>query len=251
MALDNEKPAQPSSGPEAPQQAKLRTITDARTMRALAHPVRIALIEALALGGPMTATEVGERIDESPTTCSFHLRQLAKYGFVEEAGGGKGRARPWRLATLGFRVPPTHDDPEADVAASLLSRVTRERQLARYLNWTETRASYPKEWRDAADSSEYIFYLTAAELEQLCTEMHDLLRRWFGAGERITDPSARPPGSVPVELLTLAYPMELPNTDGAGEPAAGKPGSGESSAGKSRAGESGTGDTDDAEEGTR
>src|SRR5579875_2072487 len=83
--------ATPGSGtrePGAPQSTEMRTITDARTMRALAHPVRIAIIEVLGLGGPMTATEVGEEIDESPTTCSFHLRQLAKYGFVEEAGGG-------------------------------------------------------------------------------------------------------------------------------------------------------------------
>ena len=65
----------------------VRQLTDSQTLRALTHPVRIALIEALLLGGAMTATEVGERISESPTTCSFHLRQLAKYGFVEEAGG--------------------------------------------------------------------------------------------------------------------------------------------------------------------
>lgn len=55
----------------------------------MAHPVRVALLEALSLQGPMTATEAGERIGESPTTCSFHLRQLAKYGFVEEAGGAR------------------------------------------------------------------------------------------------------------------------------------------------------------------
>jgi DNA-binding transcriptional ArsR family regulator len=75
----------------------VRRITDATTLRALAHPVRIAIIETLSLEGALTATEVGERIGESPTTCSFHLRQLAKYHFVEEAGGGKGRARPWKM----------------------------------------------------------------------------------------------------------------------------------------------------------
>ncbi|HXC45240.1 MAG TPA: helix-turn-helix domain-containing protein, partial [Solirubrobacteraceae bacterium] len=75
---------------------EVRELSDARTMRALSHPVRLALIETLGLAGPLTATQAGERIGESPTTCSFHLRQLAKYGFVEEAGGGSGRARPWR-----------------------------------------------------------------------------------------------------------------------------------------------------------
>jgi predicted ArsR family transcriptional regulator len=60
-------------------------------MRAVAHPVRLALLEALAQHQPMTATQAGEAIGESPTTCSFHLRMLAKYGVVEEAGSGPGR----------------------------------------------------------------------------------------------------------------------------------------------------------------
>src|SRR5580692_2720183 len=93
----------PTPKPEAPGLPEVREISDARTLRALAHPVRIAIIEALSLDGPMTATEVGERIGESPTTCSFHLRQLSKYGFVEEAGGGKGRSRPWQVKSLGMR----------------------------------------------------------------------------------------------------------------------------------------------------
>lgn len=53
----------------------------------LRGPVRLALLEVLTFRGPLTATEAGQLIEESPTTCSFHLRQLAKYGFVEEAGG--------------------------------------------------------------------------------------------------------------------------------------------------------------------
>lgn len=55
----------------------LREVTEAGTLRALAHPVRVALIEVLSLHGPMTAPEAGDEIGESPTTCSFHLRQLA------------------------------------------------------------------------------------------------------------------------------------------------------------------------------
>src|SRR5580658_11118855 len=110
---------------------ELRTVSDARTMRALAHPVRIALIEALTLGGAMTATEAGERIGESPTTCSFHLRQLARYGFVEEAGGGKGRARPWRVTSIGYSLSSVHDDPAAEIASNAVLRLWRERVLGR------------------------------------------------------------------------------------------------------------------------
>jgi DNA-binding transcriptional ArsR family regulator len=198
-------------------QPEVREVTDARTLRALAHPVRVAIIESLSLGGAMTATEVGERIGESPTTCSFHLRQLARYGFVEEAGGGKGRARPWRMTSIGMRLASSHDDPEAEIAAGALMRLLRERQFGRYRTWLETKATYPRQWQDAPDSSQYMLYLTAGELEQLSHELSALLVPRFL--ERITDPSRRPPGSVPVEMLLLSYPIGLPPADGAGESA--------------------------------
>ena len=215
MPLDAGKPAQPPAA--AP--PELRQVTDARTLRALAHPVRIALVEALIIGGAMTATEVGEQIGESPTTCSFHLRQLAKYGFVEEAGGGQGRARPWRITSVGMQVANTHDDPETEIAANTLFRLVRERQLDRYRTWLETKATYPREWRDAAEDSELVFYLAAGELEQLNADLLALLRARFP--ERLTDPSQRPPGSVPVEMLVFSYPLRLPPADSAG-PAAGQ-----------------------------
>jgi predicted ArsR family transcriptional regulator len=179
-------------------------------MRAVSHPVRIAIIEELTIGGAMTATEVGERIGESPTTCSFHLRQLAKYGWVEEAGGGKGRARPWRMTSIGFETPSTHDDPDTDVAASTLHRLLRERQLARYEKWIETRAAYPRRWRQAVSDSEYLFYLTPEELEQLNRDIQAAIVPWMRQ-DRVSDPAKRPPGSLPIELMMLGYPIEPPN----------------------------------------
>src|ERR1700678_642298 len=165
-----------------------RKITDARTLRALAHPVRIAIFEQLAFGGAMTATEVGEQIGESPTTCSFHLRQLAKYGFVEEAGGGTGRSRPWRLTSIGMSFSPG-GDPEAEIASDPVVRMLRERQIERYRAWRSTKASYPLEWREAATDSQYLFYLTAPELQQLSGEVHELLQRWVTLEGRLLDPS--------------------------------------------------------------
>jgi DNA-binding transcriptional ArsR family regulator len=194
----------------------MRRITDARTMRALAHPVRIALLEELVLGGALTATELGERIGETPTTCSFHLRQLAKYGFVEEAGGGKGRARPWRLTSIGISFSNTHDDPATEVAAGALSRLVHERQIGRYQNWLDTRASYPRVWRDAVDDSEYLFYVTPEEMKALSEELSAILQSRFH--ERLTDPSKRPAGSVPVEVLLFSFPLEPPAAPGGGEP---------------------------------
>jgi DNA-binding transcriptional ArsR family regulator len=206
--------------PEPTPNPELRRITDARTMRALAHPVRIALLEELVLGGALTATEIGERIGESPTTCSFHLRQLAKYGFVEEAGGGKGRARPWRLTSIGISFAAPQDDPAAEIAAGTLSRLVRERQLGRYWQWAETRGTYPWAWRDASTDSEHLFYLTAGELKALNRELNDLLLSRFR--DRLADPALRPAGSVPVELLLFSYPLQLPAAEGDSEPGAGE-----------------------------
>lgn len=192
-----------------------RKLTDAQTLRALAHPVRIALYEELAYGGDaMTATELGKRIGETPTTCSFHLRQLAKYGFVEEAGGGKGRNRPWRLTSLGWNIPAAHD-PETQAAGDVVLRLSRERAFARYQRWHETKARYPREWREAADDSEYLSYVTAEELEQVNKELHTVLGRFRA---RLADPAKRPPGAVPVETLLLSYPVESPAGGSGPEP---------------------------------
>jgi DNA-binding transcriptional ArsR family regulator len=193
----------------------LREITDVRTLRALAHPVRIALIEELTLNGPMTATEAAERIGESPTTCSFHLRQLAKYGFVEEAGGGQGRSRPWRMTSVGMSFTSNREDPETQLATNAVTQLFRERQFARYQAWLETRHVFPPNWRKAATDSQFLFYLTADELAELNEELvRRLLPRFM---ERITDRARRPAGSVPVELILLTYPIRLPAGDGDGE----------------------------------
>ena len=177
-------------------------------MRALTHPVRIALIEALLAGGAMTATEASELIGEPVVTCSFHLRQLAKYGFVEEAGGGRGRARPWRMTSAGVELAGSYEDPGTQIAADALLQMIRDRQLARYRTWLETRASYPGDWQSAAGDLEYLYYLTAGELRQVKEDLQALLASRFS--DRLADPSARPPGAAPVELLLFAYPTALP-----------------------------------------
>jgi DNA-binding transcriptional ArsR family regulator len=194
----------------------VREITDARTLRALSHPVRLALIEQLTISGAMTATELGERIGETPTTCSFHLRQLAKYGFVEEAGGGKGRARPWRMTSIGmsFGDSSGNEDPEYDIASSTLALMFRERSFERYRRWMESKASYPRRWRNAAQNNEAVFYVTPEELEELNTEVTALLMsKYF---DRLADRSKRPPGSVPVEILIMSWPLQLPGSEPSG-----------------------------------
>ncbi|MGH7693074.1 MAG: winged helix-turn-helix domain-containing protein [Candidatus Dormibacteria bacterium] len=185
----------------------LRRISDAKTMRALSHPVRLALIEALTLDGPLTATEASELISESPTTCSFHLRQLARYGFVEEAGGGPGRNRPWKMSSVGMTASARESDGEADSALAALRQLFRERYFSRLEAFERTRHLYPKEWRDVAGEGEFVLYVTPQEADEVQRGMVSLLMRYQ---ERLGRPELRPEGSQPLEVLAFLYPFRPP-----------------------------------------
>lgn len=187
-------------------ESRPRRIDDATTLRALAHPVRLALMEHLTVLGPLTATEAAELVGESPSSCSFHLRQLAKYGFVEEAGDGTGRRRPWRIARIGMTIDSDTGDLATRRAGGEVMRLLRERQLDRYRRWTAERTTWPEEWRRAAIDDEYAFWVTPEELEALHEELG--ARLFALVKQRLSDPSSRPAGAIPVELLLLAYPME-------------------------------------------
>src|SRR3954462_6265782 len=110
-------------------------LTDPRAMRAYAHPVRLALIGLLRTHGPMTATRAAARLGESSGTCSVHLRQLAKYGFCEEAGGGKGREKPWRATATFTSWSTASDDPERAEAEAHLNAVVAQRYFGQVTRW--------------------------------------------------------------------------------------------------------------------
>jgi DNA-binding Lrp family transcriptional regulator len=187
----------------------VRELTDPRAMRAMTHPVRLALLEALALEGALTATRAAEAIGESPTTCSFHFRQLAKYGFVEQAATGPGRMRSWRLTRVGMRFTDVHEDPETQIAARALARTMRERSFGRLQAFFEERSSYPLRWQEVTGSSEFTLHVTPDELEALDQEITAILHRYR---DRIADPGRRPPDSLPIEVLLFAYPAAPPRT---------------------------------------
>jgi hypothetical protein len=177
-------------------------------MRAMTHPVRLALIEALSLEGPLTATQAGELIGEPPNTCSFHFRQLAKYGFVEEAGPTPGRSRPWQLvSTSGMHYTDLHEDATTAIAARELDAMLRERYLARLDAFYATRSSLPLEWQEVTGGSQATLYLTPAELRQLDEDIMTLLDRYL---DRLADPERRPEGAAPIEILLFAYPFHRP-----------------------------------------
>ena len=132
---------------ERPRSVELR---DARALRALAHPTRLKLVGLLRLQGPMTATQAARELGETPQRCTFHLGQLAKYGLVEEAGGGRGRERPWRATASFTSWPNVVAGPEASAAAQLLEAVVAEQHFEAVMAWIERKDAEPEEWQEAA-----------------------------------------------------------------------------------------------------
>src|SRR4051794_30609819 len=92
-------------------------LTDPRALRAYAHPVRRRALALLRTRGTLTATEAADALGESSGTMSFHFRQLAKYGLVEEVAGTPGRRKPWRATSMTTAVPSYLADEEAADAA--------------------------------------------------------------------------------------------------------------------------------------
>jgi DNA-binding transcriptional ArsR family regulator len=181
-----------------------RELTDPRAMRALAHPVRLALIELLTHTGTLTATQASEALSESPANCAFHLRTLARYGFVEEAGGGRGRERPWRRVDSGIEIPETLASPQATQGARALTDFLAETLLERARSILAGRSSWPAEWQGVLGQGEYISYMTVPEARQLGTELAALLSRY---DDRIGHPERRPAGAMPIEILAIGYPL--------------------------------------------
>jgi DNA-binding transcriptional ArsR family regulator len=181
-----------------------RLLTDAKEMRALAHPTRVAALELLSREGSMTATQLGEILDESPANMSFHLRTLAKTGFVEEAPGGTGRERPWTRVGQSNSWEIDNDDAATTSAAIGLARSVAQRAFDRRNEWELSRTSYAKEWREASFECFGTTYLTPDELREVGEEMTRILDRFAG---RTADRELRPPGAAPVTIACHGHPL--------------------------------------------
>jgi predicted ArsR family transcriptional regulator len=179
-------------------------LTDPRVLRAVAHPTRLKLMASLRRFGPLTATQAGERIGESPAGCSFHLRSLAKYGLVEEAGGGRGRERPWRATAHGHEWAARGPSEEVDEAGDLLTRVVVQRWFEEATEWIDRRHEESAEWSEAALSGDDMIAVTAAELADINRRVKEILAPY---AERVRDRDTQPPDARDVFFLQLAFPF--------------------------------------------
>jgi DNA-binding transcriptional ArsR family regulator len=198
---------------EAPRRSVTK-LTDPKALRALAHPIRLALVGLLRQHGQLTATQAGELLGESSASCSFHLRQLAKYGLVEEAGGGQRRERPWRATAMFTSWPDVADDPKVEAAAGLLRGVVLDHYVQELARWYEAMPDEPVEWQRAAQFGDTSLYVTAAELAELSQRVRELVDVYL---DRHANPELRPPDARLVSFLQIAYPVvsrgELPDPE--------------------------------------
>jgi DNA-binding transcriptional ArsR family regulator len=182
------------------------TTSDPERIRALAHPLRLAILDLLDDEGQATATRCAEVTGESVASCSFHLRMLAKYGFVEPAER-TGREKPWKpvASTRNSRYDP--EQPGSLRAAGELARLVVDREATRVKQWIDSAVHESPEWVLASLLTKSSFWATPEELNELSRELEAITDRFEG---RSAHPELRPEGARPARFFGVvnADPFE-------------------------------------------
>jgi hypothetical protein len=181
-------------------------VTDVRALRALAHPLRNRLLGHLRLNGPATASQLARVVGDSSGATSYHLRQLAAYGFVEEAEGqGTARERWWRAR---HRMTSWHaaDVVAQEGGAEVEDEMTRLQldQHARVLTaWREQQGQLDPAWTGAASLNDYALRLRPEQARALLDELDAVLNRWMDAHPTDAGPEGGDLVSVLLDIVPL------------------------------------------------
>ncbi len=186
-----------------------QSISDPARIRALAHPIRLELLDVITESREATATECAERIGESVASCSFHLRMLAKYGFIEPAER-RGREKPWRPVTHSLDLRPSPDAPGSVPAVAELAALSLERATAYTRAFLQNLDREATEWVDAMTVTRSTFWATPEEMAELSRTVWNLTQRFAG---RQDDPSLRPSGARPSRLFATVHPDLPPSNE--------------------------------------
>ena len=155
-----------------------RVVEDVDVVRAMANPHRVAILYYLLSGPARTATECAAEVGGTASACSYHLRELERFGLVERVeSSGDARTRPWRAAAVGFSIGAGvfEDSPigrAAEVALTRAELVEHQRLIKRFL---DAHDSIEPEWRSASDFHTYELMVTPAELNELNSKVSELL----------------------------------------------------------------------------
>ncbi|MBA3842323.1 MAG: helix-turn-helix transcriptional regulator [Actinobacteria bacterium] len=179
-----------SQPPDPPPPPSSPPLTSAAALRALGHPTRLRLLARLQLHGDSTATECADEVEESASSCSYHLRALAKHGFVEQVPTSDGRERRWRARVASVDFAAGAEADEEFQAASALARAAllqvSDEAVADYL---QNERSFSAAWREAAAFLQTTIVATPAELEEIAQAIQTVLRP-FQRSERDETPRA-------------------------------------------------------------
>jgi DNA-binding transcriptional ArsR family regulator len=182
-------------------------ISDPRTIRALAHPLRLDLLQFLGAGGPATAAQSGRVLGASQASCSFHLRQLAKYGFVEDAGSGRDRReRHWRIThpRLSVRIGTDGDV----VVRQQIERLAVEREVQAILDYSRRPDGASPEWQHKAGIVTMMVVLSPDDAAAIKEKWIALLAPYIARAQ--ADGSALQPGQRHVRCFMAVTPLPEP-----------------------------------------
>ena len=173
-------------------------ITSENALRTLAHPLRLRLLGLLRVEGPSTATHLAKRVGESSGSTSYHLRQLAAAGFIEEVPElGTRRQRWWKASHRETSWSPATflGSPTARSADLALRREILRWQQLTLEQWLIEEPTWGDDWVDAAASSDHLLRLTADELRSFREEYLELVARYV----------TRPGDKVPREQVVAFF----------------------------------------------
>ncbi|MDA8311074.1 MAG: helix-turn-helix domain-containing protein [Actinomycetota bacterium] len=183
-------------------------ISDPVAIRALAHPLRLDLLQVLGAAGPSTAAQCGRVLGVSQASCSFHLRQLAKYDFVEEAGtSGDRRERRWRVTDRRLSVK-TGSARDATLRQHL-ERLVVEREMQAVLDYSQRPEGASAEWEHKAGIVSAVVVLSPDEAATLKEKWLELLAPYADAAQH----RAMGPEQRYVRCFTAMTPLVWGATD--------------------------------------
>jgi DNA-binding transcriptional ArsR family regulator len=176
---------------------------DAHNLRGLAHPLRARMLTILRESGPATATMLAEQLGQSSAATSYHLRQLAAYGFVvDDERPASGRQRWWRSAHRSTYFDTTGDESEeAQLLGMEYLRGVVRAAAARMEAWVDAMPGLPSEWRDAGNISDYRMQLTPQQAVALIEELDRM-----GVARRADDSTPAEPGARRVNFQFQVLP---------------------------------------------
>lgn len=190
---------------------------DSVRLRALAHPMRSRLLGMLRREGPATATALAHRLGTNSGQTSYHLRQLADVGLVDEdTARGNGRERWWRAAhdATTWSSVQFRDDPEDRAADAWLTGFSARMHAQWTQDWLDTRDEWPEQWLEAAQLSDIWLRLTPDEAKALGDELLAVLERYRGPEDAAAEV---PPGTETFTVVVHAFPHEGPGPHIAGD----------------------------------